>query len=124
MSQPAVAAGWSSQRWMDFSKKMASHVRSFKKDGYAVLGQLLIPVGIIIIIIELASPLGEVVKFFLAFVVTYGLSTWMRNAPTRPSTPKSRRYAASFRTPRCSFSTSPAAPVLASARTSFLPISQ
>jgi len=57
MSQPAVAAGWSSQRWMDFSKKMASHVRSFKKDGYAVLGQLLIPVGIIIIIIELASPL-------------------------------------------------------------------
>mmetsp|Transcript_20579 Transcript_20579/g.58777 ORF Transcript_20579/g.58777 Transcript_20579/m.58777 type:complete len:192 (-) Transcript_20579:242-817(-) len=79
MSQPAVAAGWSSQRWMDFSKKMASYVRSFKKDGYAVLGLLLIPVGIILIIIELAPPLGEVVVF-LAFVVTYGLSTWMRGA--------------------------------------------
>ena len=90
MSQPAVAANWSSQRWMDFSSQMASHVRSFKKDGYSIYGLLLIPVGLLILVVNLMMPREEgqfsfldiihVPFIFLAVLVTVCLSTSMRNA--------------------------------------------
>ena len=90
MSQPAAAANWSSQRWMDFSSQMASHVRSFKKEGYALYGLLLIPLGLLILVVNLMMPREErqftfldiihVPFIFLAVLVTTCLSTRMRNA--------------------------------------------
>ena len=57
MAQPAQAAGWSAQRWSDFSSQMNALVRSFKKDGIASFLLLGIPLGVIVMLIMLfAAP--------------------------------------------------------------------
>ena len=55
MRKPQQASAWSDGRWSEFSTEMSTQVRNFKRDGYAHLALLLIPVGILLLLVGLGT---------------------------------------------------------------------
>jgi len=87
MPKPSGAAGWTDGRWHEFSGEMGALVRTYRKDGFAALALLIMPLGLLILVAGLMMPNPPMIMriihvpfFFLAFVVFITLNSIMKPA--------------------------------------------